>query len=158
MDETEAVGFEGYETSWAMGDQRIPERSSPWNASLIERSWFGVRRLPGAPLCDNSSLTRIVKSRNIEIGGEVDVVVTKADLARAIYKRHGGITTREAVAIVDIILETIKRRLVAGDQVYLGEIGMMEVVPRPTRRGRRPANGKVADRVLRYHPTRALRT
>jgi len=86
------------------------------------------------------------------------VVVTKADLARAIYKRHGGITTREAVAIVDIILDTIKRRLVAGDQVYLGEIGMMEVVPRPTRRGRRPANGKVADRVLRYHPTRALRT
>jgi nucleoid DNA-binding protein len=89
---------------------------------------------------------------------EVDVVVTKAELARAVYDRHGGITTREAAMIIDIIFDTIKKRLVAGDQVYLGEIGMMEVVPRATRRGRRPANGKVAERVLQYHPARALCT
>jgi nucleoid DNA-binding protein len=86
------------------------------------------------------------------------VVVTKADLARAVYERHGGMTTREAVIIIDVIFDTIKERLVAGDQVYLGEIGMMEVVPRLTRRGRRPASGKSADRVLLYHPARALRT
>lgn len=85
------------------------------------------------------------------------MVVTKADLARAVYDRHGGITTREAVAIIDIIFDTIKKRLVAGDQVFLGEIGMMEVVPRLTRRGRRPAGGKSAERVLLYHPARGLR-
>lgn len=85
------------------------------------------------------------------------MVVTKADLARAVYDRHGGITTREAVTIIDVILEVIKQRLVAGDQVYLGDIGMMEVAPRATRRGRRPAHGKSAERVLLYHPARALR-
>jgi len=85
------------------------------------------------------------------------VVVTKADLARAVYDRHGGITTREAVDMIDVIFDAIKKRLVAGDQVYLGEIGMMEVVPRSTRRGRRPAGGKCAERMLLYHPARSLR-
>ncbi|MEO0249623.1 MAG: HU family DNA-binding protein [candidate division WOR-3 bacterium] len=85
------------------------------------------------------------------------MVVTKADLARAVYDRHGGITTREAVTLIDVILEVVKQRLVAGDRVYLGDIGMMEVVPCVSRRGRRPARGKPAERVLLYHPTRALR-
>lgn len=86
------------------------------------------------------------------------MVVTKADLARAVYERHGGMTTREAVAIIDMIFETIKKWLVAGYQVYLGDVGMMEVIPRSTRRGRRPASGKSAERVLLYHPTRVLRS
>lgn len=86
------------------------------------------------------------------------MVVTKADLARAVYERHGGISTREASEIIDVLLEVIKQRLAAGDQVYLGDIGMMEVVPRATRRGRPPANGKVPARVLQYHPTRAVRS
>lgn len=86
------------------------------------------------------------------------MVVTKADLARAVYERHGGMTTREASEVIDILFETIKQRLVAGDQVYLGDIGMMEVVPRATRRGRPPANGKVPARVLQYHPARTVRS
>jgi nucleoid DNA-binding protein len=86
------------------------------------------------------------------------VTVTKADLARAVYDRHGGITTREAVAIIDVMLEAIKQRLVAGDRVYLGEVGMMEVIERPAGRGRRPAGGRPNHRLLVFRPARALRS
>jgi len=85
--------------------------------------------------------------------------MTKADLARAIYKRHGGLSTREATAIIDLILEIIKDRLVAGDKVCLGNVGVMEVTERQSRRGRRPAGGKPPTRrVLLFRPARALRS
>lgn len=83
--------------------------------------------------------------------------MTKADLARAVYDRHGGITTREAVALIDLILDTIKKRLVLGDLVYLVGIGKMEIVPRLTQRGRKPASGNASKRVILYRPAGSLR-
>ena len=37
--------------------------------------------------------------------------MTKADIARIVYERHGGISNREAARLVEIIFESIKRRL-----------------------------------------------
>ena len=36
--------------------------------------------------------------------------MTKADIARIVYERHGGISNREAARLVEIIFETIKRQ------------------------------------------------
>ena len=47
--------------------------------------------------------------------------MTKADLARAIYDRHGGISNQEAQRIVDLIFETIKHRLLSGDDIHIVE-------------------------------------
>ncbi len=83
--------------------------------------------------------------------------MTKADIARAIYNRHGGLSTRQAVALVDLILEIIKSRLVQGYKVCLGRVGVMEVVERTSHRGRPPSGGrKPATRVLIFRPARAL--
>ncbi len=84
--------------------------------------------------------------------------MTKADIARAIYNRHGGLSTREATALVDLILEIIKSRLAQGYKVCLGRVGVMEVVERTSRRGRPPSGGrKPTTRVLIFRPARALR-
>ena len=37
--------------------------------------------------------------------------MTKADIARIVYERHGGISNREAARLVEIIFDTIKGRL-----------------------------------------------
>ena len=40
--------------------------------------------------------------------------LTKADLAGAVYDRHGGLTKGEAAEIVDAIFGTVKSSLVDG--------------------------------------------
>lgn len=87
--------------------------------------------------------------------------MTKADLARAIYDRHGGISNQEAQRIVDIIFETIKNRLLSGDEVRIVGFGSLEVVTRRTRRGRNPVTGEEIQlperRALVFHPSRLMK-
>ena len=81
--------------------------------------------------------------------------MTKADLARAIYDRHGGLTNQEALRIVDILLEAIKARLIKGESVYIVGFGTFEIVERKARRGRNPMTGE--DIELRRHQTLIFR-
>lgn len=87
--------------------------------------------------------------------------MTKADLARAIYDRHGGISNQEAQHIVDVIFETIKNRLLAGDEVRIVGFGSLEVVSRRSRRGRNPVTGEDIQlperRVLVFRPSRSMK-
>lgn len=87
--------------------------------------------------------------------------MTKADLARAIYDRHGGISNQEAQRIVDIIFETIKNRLLTGDEVRIVGFGTLEVVTRRTRRGRNPVTGEDIQlperRALVFRPSRSMK-
>ncbi len=86
------------------------------------------------------------------------MAITKADLARAVHNRHGGITRREATALVESIFEILKRRLAQGERVLLGDLGVMETTARKDRRGRRPAAGRrPPTRILRYYPSPLLR-
>ena len=87
--------------------------------------------------------------------------MTKADLARAIYDRHGGISNQEAQRIVDTIFETIKNRLLRGEEVRIVGFGSLEVVTRRTRRGRNPVTGEDIQlperRALVFRPSRSMK-
>ena len=87
--------------------------------------------------------------------------MTKADLARAIYDRHGGISNQEAQRIVDTIFETIKKRLLTGEEVRIVGFGSLEVVTRRTRRGRNPVTGEDIQlperRALVFRPSRSMK-
>ncbi|MBS1810593.1 MAG: HU family DNA-binding protein [Acidobacteria bacterium] len=88
--------------------------------------------------------------------------MTKADLARAIYERHGGISNQEAQRIVDLIFETIKTRLLNGDEVHIVGFGSLEVVTRRARRGRNPVTGEdiqLPERhALVFRPSRLMKS
>ena len=88
--------------------------------------------------------------------------MTKADLARAIYERHGGISNQEAQRIVDLIFETIKQRLLSGDEVHIVGFGSLEVVTRRARRGRNPVTGEdiqLPERhALVFRPSRLMKS
>jgi DNA-binding protein HU-beta len=88
--------------------------------------------------------------------------MTKADLAREIYERHGGLTSREALRIVDLLFDRIKGRLMKGESVRIMGFGTLEVVTRKPRRGRNPITGEPIEvaghRALVFRPSRSLRS
>ena len=88
--------------------------------------------------------------------------MTKADLARAIYEKHGGIPLQDCQRAVDLIFATIKRKLLQGDRVHIVGFGTLEVVERRARRGRNPATGEEielpARRALVFRPSRAIKS
>lgn len=66
--------------------------------------------------------------------------MTKADLARSIGKQH-NLTQKEAVRVVDAILETISDALAEGEKVELRGFGSFTVKKRPGRTARNPKTG-----------------
>ncbi|HVO10307.1 MAG TPA: integration host factor subunit alpha [Vicinamibacteria bacterium] len=68
--------------------------------------------------------------------------MTKADIARIVYERHGGISNREAARLVETIFETIKRQLGEGDKVQITGFGTFLVRRKKERRGRNPQTGE----------------
>jgi len=75
--------------------------------------------------------------------------MTKADLARSIAHKH-NLTQKEAVRVVDAILDTISEALAEGRKVELRGFGSFTVKKRPGRNARNPKTG---DRV--YVPPKA---
>ena len=68
--------------------------------------------------------------------------MTKADIARIVYERHGGISNREAARLVEIIFESIKGRLGDGEKVQITGFGTFIVRDKRERRGRNPQTGE----------------
>jgi integration host factor subunit alpha len=68
--------------------------------------------------------------------------MTKADIARIVYERHGGISNREAARLVEIIFESIKGRLGHGEKVQITAFGTFLVRQKRERRGRNPQTGE----------------
>ena len=68
--------------------------------------------------------------------------MTKADLARIIYERHGGISNREAARLVEIIFDSIKSRLGDGEKVQITGFGTFVIRQKRERRGRNPQTGE----------------
>jgi integration host factor subunit alpha len=68
--------------------------------------------------------------------------MTKADIARIVYERHGGISNREAARLVEVIFETIKGRLGGGEKVQITGFGTFLVRDKRQRRGRNPQTGE----------------
>lgn len=88
--------------------------------------------------------------------------MTKADIARAVYERHGGISLEDSQQIVDQIFVTIKQQLLNGNRVHIVGFGTLEIVKRRARRGRNPATGESielpAKRALVFRPSRAIKS
>lgn len=88
--------------------------------------------------------------------------MTKADLARMVYERHGGLTNREALRFVDLLFDVIKDQLLKGESVHIVGFGTLEVVKRKPRRGRNPITGDEIDlparRALVFRPSRSMRS
>ncbi len=68
--------------------------------------------------------------------------MTKADIARIVYERHGGISNREAARLVEVIFENIKVRLGGGEKVQITGFGTFVVRQKRERRGRNPQTGE----------------
>ena len=68
--------------------------------------------------------------------------MTKADIARIVYERHGGISNREAARLVEIIFGAIKGRLGSGEKVQITAFGTFLVRQKRQRRGRNPQTGE----------------
>jgi nucleoid DNA-binding protein len=88
--------------------------------------------------------------------------MTKAELARTVYQRHGGISLQDCQRVIDLIFATIKRRLLSGDRVQIVGFGALEIVERRSRRGRNPATGASIDlparRAIIFRPSRVIKS
>lgn len=84
----------------------------------------------------------------------------KADLARIVYEKHGGISYREAKELVELIIENIKNSLVRGESVKLTGFGSLNIVQRKGRRGRNPQTGDrivlAPTKYVSFRPSRLL--
>ena len=85
----------------------------------------------------------------------------KADLARVVYERHGGVSFREAKEMVERVIGNVKDRLVTGETVKLTGFGSFNVQTRRQRAGRNPQTGEVltlkARRYVSFRPSKHLK-
>jgi len=85
---------------------------------------------------------------------------TKADLADAVYRVHGGLSRREARQLVDIIFDRIRAALRTGRPVMISGFGSFKVQLRRPRVGRNPRTGQAvpihAGRRAVFRPSRLI--
>ncbi len=88
--------------------------------------------------------------------------MNKNDLGRAVHDVHGGMSYADAVRIVDLILEIIKRRLVRGEKVVMSGFGCFRTVRRKDRKGVNPRTGEAivirGRRAITFKPSKYLKT
>jgi len=88
------------------------------------------------------------------------MTLTKADLVSRIYKTD-LVSKTEAVRSVELLLEIIKQRLEAGENVLVSGFGKFSVKDKKARRGRNPHTGDdlilSPRRVVTFHPSGVLR-
>lgn len=84
----------------------------------------------------------------------------RADLADAIYRRHGGLSRREARQIVGVIFGRIRSALAGGSPVLISGFGTFKIMRRRPRLGRNPRTGEpvpiAAARRLIFRPSRLV--
>ena len=78
-----------------------------------------------------------------------------------VYDRHGGVSHREAKAMVETVIGHVKQRLIRGENVKLTGFGSFNVQTRPRRKGRNPHTGKSlilrAKRYISFKASRRLK-
>ena len=87
--------------------------------------------------------------------------MTRTELVEVVYRRHGGISRREAHDLLDLILHLIKDRLAAGERVEIPGFGAFEVTRTPDRVVRHPVTGRTlrlgGRKGLAFRPSRLLK-
>jgi integration host factor subunit alpha len=69
------------------------------------------------------------------------MALTKADIVKAVQTEI-GFTKHESISIVESLLETIKSKLVSGEDVLVSGFGKFCVLEKRQRRGRNPQTGE----------------
>ncbi len=88
--------------------------------------------------------------------------MNKDDLSKAVYDMYGGMSFADAQEIVDVILDSVKSRLIQGEKVLLSKFGCFRVVVRKDRKGINPTTGAPiviqGRKAIRFKPSRYLRS
>ena len=86
--------------------------------------------------------------------------MTKADIVEQVYEKV-GFSKKESSEVVEMVFETIKKTLEAGDRVKISGFGKFEVRYKKPRRGRNPQTNAtiiIPERnVLSFKPSQVLR-
>ena len=94
--------------------------------------------------------------------GDSESTVVKVELAEAVRDELPELTWREAIDLVDSVIELMKESLEDGDDVLITGFGKWVVRDKPSRPGRNPATGEVIQiaprRVVTFKPSAVLRT
>lgn len=88
------------------------------------------------------------------------MALTKADLVDAIHERI-GFSKKEAADMVELIFDTMKDALTAGEKIKISGFGNFVVTEKRSRTGRNPQTGEAieisARRVLTFKSSQVLR-
>jgi integration host factor subunit alpha len=68
--------------------------------------------------------------------------MTKADIARAVHSRIGGLSMKEAAELVELIFETMKETLGRGEKIKISSFGNFVPRDKRERQGRNPQTGE----------------
>ncbi|RMF82622.1 MAG: integration host factor subunit alpha [Nitrospirae bacterium] len=86
--------------------------------------------------------------------------MTKADLVELVYERI-GFSKKDAAAAVELLLESVKERLEAGETVKIVGFGNFVVRQKQARKGRNPKTGEEVvispRRVVTFKPSQVLK-
>ncbi len=88
--------------------------------------------------------------------------MNKNDISKKVYEMHGGLSYADSQKIVDLILETIKGRLVRGEKVLLTGFGCFSVRKRRDKKGVNPQTGEpviiTGRNAIKFKPSKYLKT
>jgi len=88
--------------------------------------------------------------------------MNKDEISKKVYEAHGGLAYADARRIVDLILDTIKRKLASGEKVLLSGFGSFTVQRRKDKKGVNPQTGQsiiIAGRnTVKFKPSKYLKS
>lgn len=88
------------------------------------------------------------------------MTLKKRDIARAIHEAEPRISIAEAVSLVDLLMDELKRGLESDSKAMITNFGTFEVVERAPRRGINPSTRErmliAAHRAVTFQPAPAL--
>jgi nucleoid DNA-binding protein len=68
--------------------------------------------------------------------------MNKNDISKKVYEAHGGLSYADAQKTVDLILDTIKKRLSGGERVLISGFGSFSVIKKKDKKGVNPQTGE----------------
>lgn len=68
--------------------------------------------------------------------------MNKDDISKKVYEAHGGLSYADAQKTVDLILDTIKKRLSGGEKVLISGFGCFSVIKKKDKKGVNPQTGE----------------
>ncbi len=68
--------------------------------------------------------------------------MNKNDISKKVYEAHGGLSYADSQKTVDLILDTIKKRLSRGEKVLISGFGCFHVIKKKDKKGVNPQTGE----------------